>query len=100
MRPVRISLFGLPDIARTLDTQFIKMIQKAMDNPALLQGSRRRPSAQAVINHSYWSNQSLLMLSNSESESGGEDFLSGIQLVVDRYSDSSDNDSGPIDDIE
>jgi hypothetical protein len=69
-----------------------------MDNPALLQGSRRRQSAQAVINHTCWSNQSLLMFSISDSES--EDyFLSGIRLI-DRYSDSSDNDSGPIDDIE
>ena len=38
------------------------------------------------------------MISNSESESD-DDFLSGVQLV-DKYSDSSDNDSGPIDDIE
>ncbi len=53
-------IIGLPDIARTFGTLLIKMIQKAMDNPALLQGSRTRPSAQAVINHSYWSNQSLL----------------------------------------
>jgi hypothetical protein len=45
-------IIGLPDIARIFGTLFIKMIQKAMDNPAFLQGSRRRQSAQAVINHS------------------------------------------------
>lgn len=76
-------IIGFPDIARIFGTLFIKMIQKAMDNPALLQGSRRRQSAQAVINHSYWSNQSLLMLSNSDSEIE-DNFLSGIMLIV-RY---------------
>jgi hypothetical protein len=91
-------IIGLPDIARTFGTLFIKMIQKAMDSPTSLRRSRARPSAQAVINHSYWSNQSLLMLSNSESESD-EELFSGIQLIIDRCSDSSDDDSGPIDDI-
>jgi hypothetical protein len=80
-------IIGLPDIARTFGTLFIKMIRKAMDNPALLRRSRVRPLAQAVINHSYWSNQSLLVLSNSDPESE-DNFLSGIQLV-DRDSDSS-----------
>jgi hypothetical protein len=91
-------IIGLPDIARTFGTLFIKMIQKAMDIPPTpLRRSRARPSAQAVINHSYWSNQNLLMLSNSESESD-EEFFSAIRLI-DRCSDSSDDDSGPIDDI-
>ena len=91
-------IIGLADIARTFGTLFIKMIQKAMDSPTPLHRSRARPSAQTVINHSYWSNQSLLMLSNSESESD-EEFLSGIRLIV-RCSDWSDDDSsGPIDDI-
>ena len=90
-------IIGLPDIARTFGTLFIKMIQKAMDSPTSLRRSGARPSVQEVINHSYWSNQSLLMLSNSESESD-EEFFSGIRLI-DRCSDSSDDDSGPIDDI-
>jgi hypothetical protein len=68
-----------------------------MDSPTSLRRSGARPSVQEVINHSYWSNQSLLMLSNSESESD-EEFFSGIRLI-DRCSDSSDDDSGPIDDI-
>ena len=75
-------IIGLPDIARTIGTLFIKMIQKAMENPALLHRSRRvvLSSAQAVINHShYWSNQSLLILSNSDPEIGTT------------VSDSSDN---------
>ena len=74
---------GLPDIARTFGTLFIKMIQKAMDSPTPLRRSRAHPSAQAVINHSYWSNQSLLVLSNSESESD-EELFSGIRLIIDR----------------
>jgi len=90
-------IIGLPDIARTFGTLFIKMIQKVMDSPISLRRSGARPSVQEVINHSYWSNQSLLMLSNSESESD-EEFLSWIRLI-DRCSDSSDDDSGPIDDI-
>ena len=76
-------IIGLPDIARTFGTLFIKMIQKAMDSPTPLRRSRARPSAQAVINHSYWSNQSLLVLSNSESESD-EELFSGIRLIIDR----------------
>ena len=85
-------IIGLPDIARTFGVLFIKMIRKAMDDPALLRHSKVRPSAQAVINHSHYFGQSLLMLSNSSSSNVDSDSLSGVNLL-DRDYTSSDSDS-------
>ena len=61
-------IIGLPDIARTFGALFIKMVKKAMDNPAFFRHSEIKPSVQAVINHSCYMGQSLLMLSHSNTD--------------------------------
>ena len=80
-------IIGLPDIARTFGALFIKMVKKAMDNPAFFRHSEIKPSVQqqAVINHSCYMGQSLLMLSNSSTD---DDSMSGRKSIS---SDSNDN---------
>eukprot|EP01036_Dinobryon_divergens_P043766 gene43766-58322_t len=39
---------------------------RAMKNPAMFRQSKVRPSAQAIVSHSFWTRQSLLMLSGSD----------------------------------
>ena len=83
-------IIGLPDIARTFGDLFIKMIRKAMKNPAMFRQSKLRPSAQAVVNHSFWARQSLLMLSGSDPADKAAN-LDGVKLVErDEYSSDSD----------
>ena len=64
-----------------------------MKDPALLRHSKIRPSAQAVINHSYYLGQSLLMLSHSRSSDDDSDSLSGVNLVDDSDSDDDSESS-------
>ena len=72
------------------------MVKKAMDNPALFRHSKIKPSAQAVINHSYYMGQSLLTLSNSSSDDESN-FFSGVKLSS-RESIASKNDDSSLDD--
>ena len=75
-------IIGLPDIARTFGRLFIKMVEKAMSNPALLQHHvKTKPSAQAVICHSYYANQCLHSLSGSVSETDEELFFRGVRTL-------------------
>ena len=72
------------------------MVKKTMDNPALFRHSKIKPSAQAVINHSYYMGQSLLTLSNSSSDDESN-FFSGVKLSS-RESLASKNDDSNLDD--
>jgi hypothetical protein len=75
-------IIGLPDIARTFGRLFIKMVEKATNNPALLQHHvKTRPSAQAVICHSYYNNQSLHSILGSVVEIDEESFFGGVRVV-------------------
>ena len=66
------------------------MVQKVMDNPTLFRHSKLKPSAQAVINHSYYLGQSLHMLSSSDEDSN---FFRGVKLSRRDHTFSDTDDS-------
>ena len=58
------------------------MVEKATNNPALLQHHvKTRPSAQAVICHSYYNDQSLHSLSGSAAYVDDKEYFRGVRIL-------------------